>query len=209
MSFVIIVGVFLKSGSQVVHQALGRNFHPPPGGIAIGEMITPLVIGFPGDLALPQRVGPCLSLVQHPVNFCNLRILPVVHPEAHIAISFLHTEAIAVLQREKRVHEADVGINIRHRDGVRRDAENGRHLCCQVGLRIAVLGLILRHAHIGGGGREAQQLPEITLRHSQTLAEAADAFTSGYWKISLRLDGRSIADKLSEIKFCFESWRSR
>lgn len=52
----IIVGVSLKSGSQVVHQALGRNFHPPPGGIAIGEMITPLVIGFPGDLALPQRV---------------------------------------------------------------------------------------------------------------------------------------------------------
>lgn len=52
----IIVGVFMKFGSQVVHQALGRNFHPPPGGIAIGEMITPLVIGFPGDLALPQRV---------------------------------------------------------------------------------------------------------------------------------------------------------
>ena len=113
VSFVIIVGVFLKSGSQVVHQALGRNFHPPPGGIAIGEMITPLVIGFPGDLALPQRVSHCLPLVQHPVNLCGLRILPEVHPEAHIAVSFLHMEAVAVLQREKRVHEADVGIDIR------------------------------------------------------------------------------------------------
>ncbi len=136
----VIVGVFLKSGSQVVHQSLGRNFHPPPGGIAIGEIIPPLVVGFPGDLAFLQGIGRYLPLVQHPVDFCSLRILPEVHPEAHIAVSFLHTEAIAVLQREKRVHEADVGINIRHRYGMRRDSENGRHLRCQVSLRIAVLG---------------------------------------------------------------------
>ena len=70
----IIVGVFLKPGSQVVHQSLGWNFHPPPGGIAIGAVVAPLVIGFPGDLALPQGVGRGLPLVQHPVELCGLRI---------------------------------------------------------------------------------------------------------------------------------------
>ena len=175
----IIVGVFLKSGSQAVHQSLGRNFHPPPGGVAIWEIIPPLVIGFPGDLVLPKRVGRCLPLVEHPVDLCGLWILPEVHPEAYIAVSFLHTEAVAVLQHEKRVHEADVGIDIRHRDGMRRDAENGRHLCRQVGLRIAVLRLILRHSHIGGGGREAQQLPEIMAIMDKPISYYA--FEMLYW----------------------------
>ena len=52
----IVVWVLLETGNQIIHQALGRNFHPPPGGIAIGEIITPLVIGLLGDLALPQRI---------------------------------------------------------------------------------------------------------------------------------------------------------
>ena len=82
----IIVGVLLKSGNQIIHQTLGRNFHPPPGGIAIGEIITPLVIGFLGDLALPQRIGRSLPFVQHPVDLCGLQILPEVHPEAHVVV---------------------------------------------------------------------------------------------------------------------------
>jgi hypothetical protein len=56
----IVVWVLLDTGNQIIHQALGRNSHPPPGGIAIGKIITPLVIGFLGDLALPQRIGRCL-----------------------------------------------------------------------------------------------------------------------------------------------------
>ena len=61
----IVVWILLETGNQIIHQALGRNFHPPPGSIAIGKIITPLVIGFLGDLALPQRIGRCLPLVQH------------------------------------------------------------------------------------------------------------------------------------------------
>ena len=49
----IVVWVLLDTGNQIIHQALERNSHPPPGGIAIGKIITPLVIGFLGDLALP------------------------------------------------------------------------------------------------------------------------------------------------------------
>lgn len=86
VSFVIIVGVFLKPGNKIIHQSLGRNFHPPPGGVAIGEVAAPMVVGFPGDLALPQRVGRCPPLVQHPVDLCSLRILPEGHPEAHVAV---------------------------------------------------------------------------------------------------------------------------
>ena len=47
VSFVIIVGVLLKSGNKIIHQTLGRNFHPPPGGVAIEEVVAPLVVGFP------------------------------------------------------------------------------------------------------------------------------------------------------------------
>ena len=34
----IAVWILLETGNQIIHQALGRNFHPPPGGIAIGEI---------------------------------------------------------------------------------------------------------------------------------------------------------------------------
>ena len=76
MLIVMAVWILLETGNQIIHQALGRNFHPPPGGIAIGEIITPLVIGFLGDLALPQRVGRCLPFVQHPVQLSRLLAVP-------------------------------------------------------------------------------------------------------------------------------------
>ena len=76
--------VFLKPSNQIIHQALGRSFHPPPGSIAIGEIITPLVVGFPGDLAFPQRVGRCLPFVQHPVQLSRLLAVPKIHPQANI-----------------------------------------------------------------------------------------------------------------------------
>ena len=97
----IAVWILLETGNQIIHQALGRNFHPPPGGIAIGEIITPLVIGFLGDLALPQRIGRCLPLVQHPVQFSCLLAVPQVHPQANITLNFLHIEAISVSRVKK------------------------------------------------------------------------------------------------------------
>ena len=138
----IAVWVLLETGNQIIHQALGRNFHPPPGGIAIGEIIAPLVIGFLGDLALPQRIGRCLPFVQHPVQLSRLLAVTKIHPQAYVALGFLHIQAISVFQDEKRVHETDVGIDIRYRYGMGRHAENLRHLRCQIGLRIPVLGFI-------------------------------------------------------------------
>ena len=97
----IAVWILLETGNQIIHQALGRNFHPPPGGIAIGEIITPLVIGFLGDLALPQRIGRCLPFVQHQqweaqsaeMLHRKVRNLPVhaVHPgAAHAEVRYGH-----------------------------------------------------------------------------------------------------------------------
>ncbi len=153
----IDVWILLKPSNQIIHQPLGRNFHSPPGGVAIGEIITPLVIGFLGDLALPQRVGRCLPFVQHPMQLSRLLAVTKIYPQADVALGFLHIQAVPVFQGEKRVHEADVGINIRNRYGMGRHAENLRHLCSQVSLRIPILGFILRHAHIGGIGREVAQ----------------------------------------------------
>ena len=167
----IAVWVLLETGNQIIHQALGRNFHPPPGGIAIGEIIAPLVIGFLGDLSLPQRIGSCLPLVQHPVQLSRLLAVTKIHSQADIALGFFYIQAISVFQGEKRVHEADIRINIRHRYGMGRYTEDLRHLCRQVSLRIPILGFILRHAYVGGIGREAQKLTQITLRYLNTLAE--------------------------------------
>ena len=179
----IAVWILLETGNQIIHQTLGRNFHPPPGGIAIGEIITPLVIGFLGDLALPQRIGRCLPFVQHPVQLSRLLAVTKIHPQANVTIRFLHIQAISVFQGEKRVHETNIGINIRHRDGMGRYTEDLRHLRCQVGLRIPVLRLILCHAYIGGIGREAKKLPQITLRHLHALAEMMNALASGHEKV--------------------------
>ena len=162
----IAVWILLETGNQIIHQALGWNFHPPPGGVAIGEIVAPLVVGFPGDLAFLQGVRHRLPFVQHPVDLSGLWILPNVYPEAHIAVRFIYIEAIAVFQCEKCVHKTDVGIDIRHRNGMRRDAKDLCHLCRQVGLWIPVLGFILGKTHIGGICREAQQLPEMSLCHS-------------------------------------------
>ena len=138
----IAVWILLETGNQIIHHALGRNFHPPPGGIAIGEIITPLVIGFLGDLALPQRIGRCLPFVQHPVQLSRLLAVPQIHSQANITLGFLHIQAVPVFQGEKCVHETTIGINIRYRDGMRRYTEDLRHLCCQIGLRIPILGFI-------------------------------------------------------------------
>ena len=178
----IAVWILLETGNQIIHQTLGRNFHPPPGGIAIGEIITPLVIGFLGDFALPQRVGRCLPLVQHPVQLSRLLAVPKIHPQADITLNFLYLQAISVFKGEKGVHETNIGINIRYRDSMRRHAENLRHLRCQIGLWIPVLGFILCHAHVGGIGREAQKLPQITLRHLYALAEMMNTLASGHEK---------------------------
>ncbi len=108
----IIVGVFLKPGNKIIHQSLGRNFHPPPGGIAIGEVVSPLVVGFPGDLTLPQGVRHRLPFVQHPVQLSRLLAVTKIHPQTYIAVKFIYIEAIAVFQCEKCVHKNDVGIDI-------------------------------------------------------------------------------------------------
>ena len=179
----IAVWILLETGNQIIHQALGRNFHPPPGGIAIREIITPLVIGFPGDLALPQRIGRCLPFIQHPVQLSRLLAVTKIHTQANVTFGFFHIQAIPVLKGEKRVHEADVGIDIRYRYGMGRHTEDLRHLRCQVSLRIPILGFILRHAHIGRIGREAQKLPQITLRHLHALAEMMNALASGHEKV--------------------------
>ena len=88
------------------------------------------------------------------------RLLAVtkIHPQANITLGFLHIQAISVFQGEKRVHETNIGINIRNRDGMGRYTEDLRHLCCQIGLRIPILRFILRHAHVGGIGRKAQAI---------------------------------------------------
>ena len=107
----IAVWILLKPSNQIIHQTLGRNFHPPPGGIAIGEIITPLVIGFLGDLTLPQCIGRCLALVKHPMEFSRLLAVPQVHPQANITLGFLYIQAIPILKGEKRVHETDIRIS--------------------------------------------------------------------------------------------------
>ena len=52
----IAVWIVLKSGNQIIHQPLGRNFHPPQRCVAIAEILTTLVVGFLGYLALLQGV---------------------------------------------------------------------------------------------------------------------------------------------------------
>ena len=178
----IVIWILLETGNQIIHQALGRNFHPPPGSIAIGEIIAPLVIGFLGDLTLPQRIGCCLPFIQHTMQLSRLLAVTKIHPQADIALGFLYIQAISVFQGEKRMHETNIGINIRYRDGMRRYTENLRHLRRQVSLRVPILGFILRHAHIGGIGREAQKLSQITLRHLHTLTEMMNALASGHEK---------------------------
>ena len=31
----IAVWILLETENQIIHQSLGRNFHPPPGGVAM------------------------------------------------------------------------------------------------------------------------------------------------------------------------------
>ena len=90
----IAVWILLEAGNQIIHQALGRNFHPPPGGIAIGEIITPLVIGFLGDLALPQRIGCCLPFIQHPMQLSRLLAVTKIHPQASGTVSARNTKSL-------------------------------------------------------------------------------------------------------------------
>ena len=202
----IAVWIFLKTSNKIIHQSLRRNFHPPPGSIPIREVVPPLIIGFLGDLALLQCMGRGLPFIQHPVKLSRLLILAEIDPQADVTLRFLHIETVTVFHGEKRVHEAYIGVNIRNRNGMRRNAENLRHLCRQVSLRVPILGFILRHAHIGGIGREAQQLPQITLRHLHTLAEIMNALTSCHEKDPFQQDMNSIAELFRRINMNTEKY---
>ena len=140
----IAVRILLEPGNQIIHQTLGRNFHPPPGSVSCGEVIPPLVIGFLSDFVLLQRLGRGLPFIQHPVKLSSLLVFTEIDPQADVTLGFLYVETVTVFQCEKGVHETNVRINIRNRNGIRRNAENLRHLCCQVSLRIPILGNLLK-----------------------------------------------------------------
>ena len=106
-------------------------------------------------------------------------VLAVAHidPQAGIPIHLINGKAIPVLQSKQGVHQAEVRINVRHRQCQWRNTKSISQGSSQISLWRSRSSLVLRQPDIGGLFREAQQHTKIFLCHAPHCAEKVDSFT--------------------------------
>ena len=100
-----------------------------------------------------------------------------MNAQMHLILALADLKTVAVFQREQRVHQPNIGVNVRY---VQRLGRNVKHLCQRSGhIRFRRSGaiLILRKADICGFLRKVQRHAKVFLRHAPHRAEKVDAFT--------------------------------
>ena len=81
------------------------------------------------------------------------------------SILVLNRQAVQVFQREQRVHQAEIAVDVRHPQRQRRYVQRVRQGFRQLSLRSSRAGFVLRHADVCGLFGEANQRPQVLLRH--------------------------------------------
>ena len=95
-----------------------------------------------------------------------------------VILALADLKTVAVFQREQRVHQPCIGVNVRY---IQRLGRNVKHLCQRSGyIRLGRSGtiLVLRKANICGFLRKTQRHAKVFLRHAPHRAEKVDAFTN-------------------------------
>lgn len=95
-----------------------------------------------------------------------------------VILALADLKTVAVFQREQRVHQPCIRVNVRY---VQRLGRNVKRLCQRSGhVRFRRSGtiLVLRKANVCVFLRKAQRNTKIFLRHAPHRAEKVDAFTN-------------------------------
>ena len=125
--FLFILFVLVQFLYQHIVEALRRdNLMPMACSIELRVAITPAVIVLFGDRPRLQ-IGRLLPpSTEHLMEPCRVFALEHVHPKMYFSITLADFQAITVLKRKQRVHEAHIGVYVRHSQGMGRDLQ---YLC--------------------------------------------------------------------------------
>ena len=148
-----------------VAQSLRRHLDIVLRFVVGGVAVAPGVVIVPAHVAvvvLRGNVRPGRHHIRDPRRVLALAGIKV---ECDGSFLVLNRQAVQVFQREQRVHQAKVAVDVRHPQCQRRNVQRVRQRLRQIGLRRARAGFILRHADVRGLFGEANQCPQVLLRH--------------------------------------------
>ena len=87
---------------------------PLPSGIELRIAVTPAVIFFLCNLARFQLGGNLAPFGKHPMKLISIVPFSEIDPKMNLVIDLTDLKTIQVFQREQRVHQTGIGINVRH-----------------------------------------------------------------------------------------------
>lgn len=104
---------------------------PLTGGVKSGIAVTPAVLFLLSDFARfehSRNLSPC---TQHLMKLRRIFAVANIHTEMHFPVAFTDLQAVSVLQSEQGVHQPYVGIDVWHRQRMRRDINGVCQRCSQ------------------------------------------------------------------------------
>ena len=130
-----------------------------------GVAVPPGVVIVPAHVAVAVFRGNVRPRSHHIGDTRCVLAFAWVEAEGDRPVLVLNRQAVQILQREQRVHQAEVAVDVRHPQRQRRNVQRVGQGFRQVGLRGARAGFVLRHANVRGLFREANQRSQVLLRH--------------------------------------------
>ena len=149
-------------------------------GIKFGIDITPTVVFFLRDLTCFEHSSSLSPSTQHFVKLCGILVFTHIDLQADFPIGFVDMESVSVFQGEQRVHQTDIGINVRYGESLRRYVKSISQCCSQVRFRSSCPCFVLDKTNIGRLLREAHLHTKIFLSHTTHIAEKVDSFANGH-----------------------------
>ena len=127
--------LLLLFGFECIYQQIAqflrrRDLVPLTGGVKFRIAVAPAVVFFFGDLACFQLGGNCTPCGKHPVKLRCVASFMDMNAQMHLILTLADLKTVAVFQREQRVHQSGIGVNVRY---VQRLGRNVKRLCQRSG----------------------------------------------------------------------------
>lgn len=129
----LIFGIVEGFHKHIAERLRKSDFMPMPCGVKFRIAVTPAVIFLLRDLPSFEHGRSLPPSSEHFVQPCGIFALEQINFQTDFPICLIDLEAVSVIQCEQRVHQTNIGINVRHSQSLRRNIQS-------------VCKLFLRHA---------------------------------------------------------------
>ena len=145
-----LILVLFECVNQHIAQSLrGCYLMPFASGVKLRVVITPTVIFLLRDLVCFQHSSSLTPSTQHFVKLGCILTFEYIYAEMDFSITLTDFQAVSILQCEQRVHQTDIGVNVRHSQCLRRYIKHLRKRGGQVCFWSSCPCFILSQTNIG------------------------------------------------------------